>query len=228
MSAGDSPIRGQFVAVEGIDGCGKSTVAGQLADRLTKTGTVALLLDRHSATAGLSGYPAAHLAAHRALIWDYPADAVTSELGFGHWSHLVSAWFHAVDELVVRPALGIGTVVVADSWYAKFAARFALTVGVPDAERIFAGVSVPGSVLWLDVPPPDCATRRVRPRPTESGEWQGLADFVAYQTAVRSVYQRFAAIGGWHRIGPADLPATVLAAYDLIRPFDRASRGGHA
>jgi thymidylate kinase len=219
VSAGDA-VAGRFVSVEGIDGCGKSAVARRLVGRLATAGAAVLLLDRHSATDGLSGYPAAHLAAHRALIWDYPPDAVTSELGFGHWSHLVSAWFHAVDELVVLPALRTGRLVVADSWYAKFAARFALTVGVPDAERIFAGISVPDTVLWLDVPPEDCVRRRTRPRATESGEWQGLgggdADFVAYQGTVRSVYQRFAATGVWHRIGPADLAGTVTAAYDRM------------
>jgi len=221
---------GRFISVEGIDACGKSTVAAALVDRLAADGGRVSLLDRHSATTGLAGYPAEHLAALRSLIWDYPEGAVTSELGFGHWSNLISAWFHAVDHLVVRPALAVGTSVVSDSWWAKFAARFALTVGAPAAIRIFAGVAVPDLVLWLDVAPEDCLVRRPRLRATERGEWQGLdgesQGFVAYQGAVREMYLQFAMAGVWQRIEPADVAGTVEAAYDLVRSRARTAMGG--
>lgn len=205
-------VRGGFVSVEGIDASGKSTVARLLAERIAETGRPTLLLDRNTATASLDGYPADHLTALRSLIWDYPPDAVTSALGFGHWSHLIGAWFHAVDHTVVRPALGKGLCVITDSWLAKFAARFALSVGPVDAMATFDGVTRPDVVVWLDVPPEQCVARRTDLRSTERGEWQGLGSgdraFIEYQGLVREVYRGFAAAESWLRVGPAE-PAEV-------------------
>ncbi|TDB91381.1 hypothetical protein E1264_01760 [Actinomadura sp. KC216] len=218
MTAGRS--RGLLVSVEGIDGSGKSELAASLAARLAEEHRDALLLDRHTATAGLSGYLADHLAGLRRLIWEYPPGAVTSDLGFHHWTGLIGAWFHGLDHLVVRPALDAGRPVVADSWFYKFTARFALTAGHSDAGEPFVGVSVPDLVIWLDVPPETCADRRPDARATERGEWQGLADepdaFTTYQHRVRGAYRRLAAAHQWCRLGPMDLPELTERARELV------------
>lgn len=202
---------GRFIAVEGIDGSGKSSVAAELARDLTASGASAVLVDRHTAPGLAAGYPGSHLRSLAALIWEYPVSAHTSRLGFGHWSHLLAAWFHAVDHLVVRPALAEGAYVVADSWCHKFVARFALTVDLPRAQAVFAGVSVPERVLWLDVPPEVCMRRRTQLRATERGEWQGLdtADdgYLAYQAGVRSMYRALATAGGWRVLTAVDRAA---------------------
>jgi len=207
-----------FLSVEGIDASGKSTLARELVARLDPP---ALLLDRRAAVARLDGWPAEHLAGLRRLIWDYPPGTATSRLGFGHWSRLLGAWFAAVDEVVLRPALVTGTVVVADSWWPKFAARFALTVGLPAAEAVFVGISRPSLVVWLDVPPADAVRRRSRLRSTERGEWAGLAGddaaFVDYQGQVRDVYARLAAAHGWHRVPGGRPDEVVAAAHRLVR-----------
>jgi dTMP kinase len=208
--AGDgTPAR--FIAVEGIDGSGKTSVAGELTRTLGAGGAAAVLVDRHTAPALAAGYPGEHLRTLADLIWEYPADAHTSRLGFGHWSHLLAAWFHAVDHLVVRPALAEGRYVVADSWCPKFVARFALNVGLTRAQAVFAGVSVPDRVLWLDVAPEVCVRRRSRLRTTERGEWQGLdtADdgYLAYQAGVRSMYRALATAGGWRALTGVDRAA---------------------
>lgn len=223
---------GRFLAVEGIDAAGKSSVAADLARVLAAEGESPVLVDRRTVPGLVRGYPARHLAGLAALIWDYPAGARTSELGFAHWSHLLAAWFHAVDELVVRPAVAAGRCVVADSWAAKYTARFALGVGLARAREVFAGVSVPDEVIWLDVPPEVCVGRRRGLRATERGEWQGLdaADdgYLAYQGAVREVYRQLAAAGGW-RVLPALDPAALRAelARGLAgRDAPTAERGG--
>jgi dTMP kinase len=212
-------VTGRFVSVEGIDAAGKSTLARSLADRLRADGRPVLLLDRHSAVREAVGWPGEHLAGLRSLIWDYPPGTATSQLGFGHWSRLLGAWFAAVDAAVLRPSLDRGLTVVADSWWPKFAARFALTVGLPAAEAVFDGVTTPAAVVWLDVPPRDAVLRRTQLRRTESGEWAGLAGgdaaFVDYQGRVRESYGQLAGAYGWLRI-PAGAEADVVAsAYRL-------------
>lgn len=229
--SGRPPGRGRLIAVEGIDASGKSTVARLLADRLAADGCRVLLLDRRSGCDAVTGYVADHLTALRRLIWDYPPDAVTSELGFRHWSHLIGAWFHGLDHTVVRPALEAGTWVVADSWAHKYAARFALTVGLPAALQPFADLSPADAVVWLDVPPAECAGRRGELRATERGEWQGLhggvRSFVDYQTRVRDVYARLAVEPHWRRAGAESPEATAAQAYAAVA--DRAvAPTGHA
>jgi dTMP kinase len=211
--AGGRGGEGQLVAVEGIDASGKSTVAHEVVSRIAETGRRAMLLDRRSATALVAGYLAEHLGGLRSLIWDYPQAARTSQLGFEHWRHLLVAWFHAIDHVAVRPALADGALVVADSWFYKYVARFALTCGLAGAERSFCGVSVPVAVAWLDADPAVCVRRRANARATESGEWLGLDGseraFVTYQRRIREVYIRLAARHDWSRIDPEDLDTTV-------------------
>lgn len=199
---------GRLIAVEGIDASGKSTVAADLVRALRASGAGTVLVDRRSVAELAAGYPAAHLRTLAGLIWDYPAGARTSELGFAHWSHLLAAWFHAVDLLVVRPALAEGHHVVADSWCHKFVARFALTVGLRRAQQVFAGVSRPDRVFWLDVAPELCVRRRAGLRPTERGEWQGLDayddGYLLYQGRIRSVYRSLATADGWRVVSAVE------------------------
>jgi dTMP kinase len=208
-----------FLSVEGIDACGKSTVARLLADRVAADGRQVLFLDRRNAVASLEGYPADHLAGLRSLIWEYPPDATTSQLGFTHWSHLIGAWFAAVDHTVVRPGLDRGLWIVADSWFYKFAARFALSQGLPAGMAPFTGISRPDAVVWLDVPPEQCVLRRSELRSTERGEWQGLSGdraFVEYQGRVRQVYGELAAGQAWITLGPMAPEDAADTAFDRL------------
>ena len=205
-----APIRprGRLIAIEGIDGAGKSTVAGDVVAMVAELGRNAVLLDRNTACAAAAGYHADHLGRLRELIWEYPATARTSELGFWHWAHLLASWFHAVDHTVVRPALEGGAYVVADSWYFKFVARFALTVDLAQATELFRGISRPDLVVLLTADPELCADRRRDLRTTEMGEWQNLDGgrdaFVEYQGRVRSVYARLASAGAWEVVASTD------------------------
>jgi thymidylate kinase len=216
MPGAEGPAR--LVAVEGIDGSGKTTVARRLVRALADAGDDAVLVSRETVADGLDDYRASHLRAIRGLIWDYPHEARTSELGFAHWRHLLAAWFAAVDHTVVEPALERGAYVVADSWYFKFVARFAVAVGLPQALDAFAEISEPDIVLWLDTPPEVCLRRRPELRSTESGEWTGEGDgaegFLSYQSAVRGTYRRLAGARSWTVVASAD--GTDLAVASVL------------
>jgi thymidylate kinase len=214
MPGAEGPAR--LVAVEGIDGSGKTTVARRLVRALRKAGGEAVLVSRETVPDALDDYRAAHLRSVRGLIWDYPPDARTSDLGFGHWRHLLAAWFAAVDHAVVQPALARGAFVVADSWYYKFVARFAVATGLARAQEAFAGISEADLVLWLDTPPDVCLRRRPELRSTEAGEWtraDGGADgFLAYQSAVRETYGRLARSRSWTAVASPNAAGPAVEA----------------
>lgn len=214
-------LAGRLLVVEGIDGAGKSTVAAALCDALADAGEDAVLLSRATAPSLARGYAADHLSSLATLIWGYPPEARTSELGFAHWSRLLGAWFAAVDEVCVAPAVARGNVVVADGWCYKFVARFALNHGLAAAAAAFAEPSVPTQVVLLDIGPAAAAARRPRPKATEAGEWTTGPDgqpvgFVTYQTQVSAVLDTLARDRGWRTIDaspPVDLvTSAVLAA----------------
>jgi thymidylate kinase len=200
---------GSLIAVEGIDGSGKSTVAREITDALEQVGRRAVLVSRATAPEIADGYCAEHLRMLGRLIWDYPETAKTSALGFPHWAHLLASWFAAVDHTVIRPAVEDEACVVADSWYYKFAARFALGVGLKQALSFFRDIAVPDTVVWLDVPPETCLARRRTLRSTERGEWQDLDDgggaaFVEYQGKVRRMYRALATACSWEVVVATD------------------------
>jgi thymidylate kinase len=204
---------GRLVAVEGIDASGKSSLAQAMVANLDDRGIPAVVVSRATVPRLLSGYPASHLDTLASLIWDYPDDAHTSELGFWHWAKLLGAWYSAVDHLIVRPGIGTGAIMIADSWIYKYVARFALDLGLVDALNCFSEVSEPDRVVWIDIAPELCAQRRSNLRATERGEWigrsGGVADFVEYQHRVRAQFASLAARKIWQSVISVD-PPTIM------------------
>lgn len=119
-AAGGQPDQGGglLVALEGIDGAGKTTTARAAAKALIAGGHAAVAADR----AGLAGpaYASAHMAPLRELIWDAPPDAPYLELGDEHWVLLQAAWYSSFTRCAVNPLLDAGNIVVADTWGSKF------------------------------------------------------------------------------------------------------------
>ena len=65
-----------------------------------------------------------HMAALAQALWEGQLVGPRNLLGTNHWIHLSAAWFHAVDQHLLRPAIDSGAVVVSDTWYHKLLARF--------------------------------------------------------------------------------------------------------
>jgi thymidylate kinase len=107
--------RGSFIALEGIDGAGKTTAARVAAEVLRSRGRRAVAVVRDDA-AGCSAYVAGHMAALQDLIWGEQPDAPYLDLGDEHWVYLQAAWYSAFARCVVLPAVAEGFIVVADTW----------------------------------------------------------------------------------------------------------------
>ena len=205
--------RGRLIAIEGIDGCGKSSLAGAIFEILDADHIPALLVSRTTVPELAGGYSGSHLRDLARLIWDYPKDAHTSTLGFWHWSKLLGAWFSALDYALVQPALARGQIVIADSWFYKYAARFSVEIGLAEALDCFAEIASPDRVAWLDIPPEICARRRSSLRTTERGEWTGHSDgvesFINYQRRVRGQFALLAAARDWYTTSSPDISAVI-------------------
>jgi dTMP kinase len=166
--------RGRFVTFEGIDGAGKSTHIGPLAERLGARG------HRVVCTREPGGTPLAEKL--RALLLHEPMDGITETL-------LVCAARHDHVERVIAPALARGEVVLCDRFsdatFAYQGAGRGQDEGMLRALEGWAHAGLePDLTLWFDVDPEIAATRRAAARAADRFEAEDLAFF----TRVRAGY----------------------------------------
>lgn len=157
MSQGAAAAVGRFVVLEGMDGCGKSTQARRLVERLRALGRTVV----HTREPG--GTPAGERI--RALLLD-PAlgevDALTEVL-------LYQAARRQLVMQVVRPALARGEVVVCERWhYAtqayQGAAGGASAQDVATSSRLATGGLEPDRAVLLDLDDAGSQARMQRER----------------------------------------------------------------
>lgn len=197
---------GAFVCIEGVDGCGKTTLARAVVEALGKRGTPALLLDKNPSWP-IDPIVRSHLDRIGDALWRYPKTADVNGLSDRHWLSLLALWFAFMDETIVSPAVHQGYVVIADGWCGKFIARFSLKPGrsLADVVGLFAQVRKPDLSILLDVAPDSAFARRANFSQTERGGADGLVGdprdtFVTYQSRVREVFCRLAQLQSWRRV----------------------------
>ncbi|MGF6316079.1 dTMP kinase [Pseudomonas frederiksbergensis] len=199
-----------FIAFEGTDGAGKSTVARATYDKVFESFPELNYIDKNRPPVS-SGYTEFHMSRIREILWDYPDNAPLDQLGDRHWTSLIAAWFQATDYAAIRPLMNAGVSCIADGWYYKYLARFLLkdTYLAEEALAIFSTIRKPDAVIFLDVDPVLAAKRKGSFRLSESGAYDGgnedrLKSFIAYQNRVRSSYER-CGLANWVRIDTTDL-----------------------
>lgn len=227
FTAGAAGSSGVFVAIEGIDGAGKSRAIGRIRDAPWFTRSGAVLLDKRTELS--EGYLAPHSATLRRLLWGERAEDDRNVVPDLHWVHLSAAWFVLMDQRLIRPALDEGRLVLADSWVAKQIARFALKPPpIPTAlSAALAHVSRPDCVVYLDADPELAASRKTTFGYSETGQFDGYVgvtreNFIAYQNRVRRSYLDMAD-HSW-RILTADNGDPAEAAEALVRGILTRSR----
>jgi thymidylate kinase len=173
-----------------------------------------------------SAYVRRHLGGLREVIWGHPPDDPHLELGDLHWVHLQAAWYSALAECRVRPALGRGQVVLADTWTHKFQAKLALRprVDLDHVRSVFSRLPRPDLVIHLRVDPAVAARRKGAIAASEAGNHEGPADlsvgaFVAYQQQLAGVLDDFATDEGW-----APLEVTGLSVAEVAEAVARTVR----
>lgn len=194
--------RDLFVAIEGIDGAGKSTAVEHLGRELRRLGFDVVALQKQRPPAR-SPYVAEHLRRLREAIWTRSAGRPVHLLGELHWLHLHAAYLAALAaHLIDQSDAGSPRVVLVDGWTGKLTARVATNGirGVPEILRFFADLRAPDAVVLLDVPPQVASARRHgRHSPTEVKSLTATEEstFENYQESVRAHLLRQAEAGGW-------------------------------
>ncbi|MBE8523057.1 hypothetical protein ILP97_37140 [Amycolatopsis sp. H6(2020)] len=211
---------GRFIALEGTDGVGKTSLARTLADigyeaalaRLARPashppkadGALAFVSRRQiSATSAYAATLMEHLST---MLW-HSGDA--PDLSDAFWVSLQAAWFTAHTETVVGPLLEAGFDVIVDGWLYKFFAKLLLQgFTESDLAVLFDRVLMPDAVVLLRADAGAVYDRRLEFRPAELGMHASYGDlddlgrdtFVDYQTKTATNLKAFADRHGWHTV----------------------------
>jgi len=196
-----------LIVFEGIDGCGKTTQADLLCERLTASRQPFRRL-REPGTTALGE------ATRRILLDPATTASPTAEL----FAYLM-ARAQLCDE-VLRPALAGGELVILDRfWYSTIAYQ-AFGLGLPEelvraANRLAVGGLACDLALWFDIEPQLAAQRRAAVSPDRI-EARG----VDYLGRVRAGYQALCARHELRRID-AQQPITEISdeVWALVRPL---------
>jgi dTMP kinase len=188
----------KFLSIEGGDGAGKTTTSRLVYEQLARSGKPAVLIHPN--------YPhCENEEARKFFTAMLPALRTPRHLlGRLQWVRLTSVWFDAVGTHVVRPSLVKGDIVVADTWYYKRLAHFALQglEVLREAQRCSTDLCVPALVCMLDVSPEVAAERKGSFSFAETGNFEApreltRANFLEYQGRLRTELRGLARAGDW-------------------------------
>lgn len=196
-----------WIALEGIDGCGKSSLIEEVCKLLPITPYHRREFKANSAYIGVAQ---AHL---HAIMWDI---GDSRDLSPKFWLYVQAAWHTLARESREVPELAIS-----DGWYYKFLARLC-SDGYNQKELLEAlqFVPKPDSVVLLRVNP-EVAWLRKTFRPTELGIHSsadlgvGKEAFVRYQTRTQRALDLLAAEEGWALLEVPDSEALAETAQRL-------------
>ena len=234
-------MQGQFIALEGPDGVGKSTLAERLGD-LDYTAAVARLGDADAGGRGLvfvsrrqisatSDYAAGIMRQLSSVLW-HSGDA--PDLPDAFWVGVQAAWFTAHATTVVQPLLEAGYDVIVDGWTYKFFSKLLLQgyTGT-DLQTIFHRVRMPDVVLLLTADIGALYDRRqARFRPAELGMHAGYGElgrdtFIDYQQQGLDNLRTYAARHGWRTVAldpGASVDDSVTALTPVLTEVRAATR----
>ena len=190
-----------FVAFEGIDGAGKTTVSRLVHEKIAEQRPDALYFPK-SSLHGITGYQAWHMKRLRELIWPKDDGGEHYKLGDEYWLHLVAAWYGIIAQEQVVPYAGDTRIAIFDSWCYRFMAKF--TSKGYDQEvvsQMFGHLPRPDVLIWLDVDPGTAWGRR-QYKQSEMGRWQeqvspGRTTYVNYQEGIRRELAKMATAMAW-------------------------------
>lgn len=189
-------MRGLFITLEGADGCGKSTQAAILADRIAATGREVVRLREPGGTAVSEKI--------RALVLDPENSEMAPECEL----LLFEASRAQLVRQVIEPALARGAVVVCDRFYDstfayQAAGRSLAEPTIRTANALGSCGVAPDRTLVLDMD-----TDAALSRATRDGADRMEAEGVAFQRRVREGYLRLVAEEP-HRVRRVDAAGTV-------------------
>jgi thymidylate kinase len=229
---GRTDVPGTFIALEGPDGVGKSTLSARLgaidyataAANLDDRGadrTPLVFVSRRQVSA-TSDYSAKLMEQLATVLW-HSGDA--PDLPDAFWVAVQAAWFTAHAATVLEPLLAVGYDVIVDGWVYKFFSKLLLQGHTQhDLEVIFGRVRMPDAVVLLTADVGALYDRRsAQFRLAELGMHAGYpalgrATFVEYQQRGLDNLLTFAAQRSWSTV-PLDPDATIEDSLAALAPL---------
>ncbi|WP_326580824.1 hypothetical protein OIE69_42460 [Actinacidiphila glaucinigra] len=214
-------MTGKFIALEGIDGAGKTTLAREISDlsypdlfaveavpefRLPADPDGRYLFISRRQESLTSEYSAKLMKQAATMLW-YSGDS--TDLPPSFWVTLQASWFTAHSETVLRPALEAGYNVIVDGWFYKFWSKLlAQGYRLEQLETIFDGVRIPDVVVLMETDVGSVFDRRSTFQPRELGMHAGYSrlsreTFIEYQERGLANLREFGSRWNWRRF---DLP----------------------
>lgn len=180
---------GRLLAVAGIDGAGKSTLAAGLCSTLNHMGHPTILVGKHTVDVPSNDELSPYLDAVNAVVYRRPP-SVGPACGDLYWLFALAAWYALLDQLIVRPALHAGTHVILDNTHHKILARYTVNPDIPTdlVRQVLTGMTPPDLVLHLEITTTEALRRKQHFTPLETGSTDPSAErFLTHQGHVALV-----------------------------------------
>ncbi|MFJ6392829.1 dTMP kinase [Streptomyces sp. NPDC091972] len=205
-----------IIALEGIDGAGKTTTAALVAQQLTEHGHSVVSTSKRN-TAVREPFAREQLQALAERLWGVPHDARLNAVGSLHWVFLNASYF-AATHYALSAELGVRRIAVMDNWINKLVARMASNgeFKLDELLQMLAPLPQPDLVVMLDVSPEAAAGRR-----EFSDAERGLlasadSTFETFQAIVRDNLLLMADHYHWDVITPGEATADEVAS-EVVR-----------
>ncbi|CAN7630117.1 hypothetical protein LJR235_004962 [Pararhizobium sp. LjRoot235] len=192
-----------LVAIEGIDGAGKTHIARKLAPYLNDRGYDARYLNKSDISLG-DDFADSRLGLLREIIWPERGEPAQDLLGTHFYLFLLASWFSAVGQVLHREQSSGDRVTVMDGSHYRVVAKAHCRARIELTQlfRLFAQAAEPDLVVLLEIDPHVSWRRRTAFKETEIGRWDGYCGdpceaYCAYQSTIQQLLLHMARERGW-------------------------------
>lgn len=190
-----------LIAIEGIDGAGKTHIAHELAYELSEQGYLARYLNKSDISFGDS-FTDSRLRLLREILWPQHGEPKIDLLGTHFYLFLLASWFSALGKLLRRE--GGNQITILDGSHFRVIAKAYCRARLDPVQllRYFNQAAEPDLVVLLEIDPRISWKRRSEFKETEIGRWDGYRGdpreaYCAYQAKIQEFLAEMARKRGW-------------------------------
>jgi dTMP kinase len=141
--------KGYFIALEGVDGCGKTTLSKKMVEIIDSSDFVYC---SRKTIMNHDPFIEEQMRKVASLMWTHNSGILDHFLPKHYYIHLQAAWYSLLTKFVIKPLLKQDKTIIVDGWIYKFMARLLQQDSTNDYLRtIFSHIMEPDLILLLDV-----------------------------------------------------------------------------
>lgn len=192
-----------LIAIEGIDGAGKTHIARLLAEKLGRLGCPSCYLNKSDIAFG-DEFADDRLHLLREILWPAGGEPSQDLLGTHFYLFMLAGWFSALNQTLRRQRAAAETITIMDGSHYRVIAKAHRRAGIP-RDRLteyFTSAAEPDLVVFLEIDPDVAWGRRATFKETEMGRWDGHRgnprdNYCAYQSSIQTELSQFADERDW-------------------------------